>query len=545
MNTTSIAKLVTFVLFGQLVVACGGGGGGGGGSGGGGPTDTTAPTATVATNAPAVPDPALIPEYTVIIVTFSESMDSAGGAWQLGGDLAAESNGGVWSTTTAAHDTLTIRPTSNWFAKPGRTLTLSARDLAGNPLAPLSLSYDIYRGLLYYVDSDRPDDNGNGLNPVTARRFIHTAVADAVPPATVLVKAGDYRLSHALGTHVVLQEAVSLYGGYNANFDARNVANNITTIEDRSTTGGSDAAPRAAIVGSGSITSTTVVDGFTLQGSTQGAVYTAAILSTNGAAPTIENNDILGGSGGASSYGVHNNGSSPTIQANTIHGGGGGAVWSYGVFNYEGATAVIRNNTIHGGAGSNGSRGVGNINASPRVQNNTIHGGVGNDSVGIFSSGGVSNPARPYIDNNIILARSTGTCIYGAGQSSKPSSLRNNDLWNCVRVFVDDPASCPGNADGDNNAYTCSLTEMNALTGIPGGVGGNVSIDPLFADIDGADNSFNTMADNDWRFSPGSPATVTAGGLNGIDAGWTFITDKDGSARPASGNAWSIGAYEP
>ena len=53
------------------------------------------------------------------------------------------------------------------------------------------------------------------------------------------------------------------------------------------------------------------------------------------------------------------------------------------------------------------------------------------------------------------------------------------------------------------------------------------------------------MADNDWRFSAGSPASVTNGGLNGIDAGWTFTTDMDGIARPASGNAWSIGAYEP
>jgi hypothetical protein len=72
-------------------------------------------------------------------------------------------------------------------------------------------------------------------------------------------------------------------------------------------------------------------------------------------------------------------------------------------------------------------------------------------------------------------------------------------------------------------------------------------VDPLFADIDGADNDINTMDDNDWHLSAGSPASVTAGGLNGLDQNpaWTFTTDKDGVTRPASGNPWSIGAYEP
>lgn len=561
MNTESLLRVATFLSI-AFLAACGGGGGGA--------ADTTAPTATVTTNAPAAPDPALIEESTVITVTFSESMDTAGGAWQLGGGLAAESNGGVWSTTTVANDTLTISPSGTWFASPGRTLTLNARDLAGNPLATLNLTYDVYRGTLYYVDASRPDNSGNGLNPLTARQFIHSAVADATPSATVLVNAGDYRLSNELGTQVVLRADVSLYGGYNADFTARNPATYITTIEDRSTTGGTSGAPRAAIVGNGSITSVTIVDGFTIQGSTQGAAETAAILLSNGAAPSvrnntitagggdtgsygifinasspmIEHNNIQGGIGGTNSHGIYSSSATPTIQKNMIHGGGVG-INTYGVLSIYG-NAVIRNNMIHGGSGSSSSRGVGNINCSPIIQNNTIHGGVGNSSVGIFSSGDNLSPARPYIDNNIILARTTGTCIYGAGLSSKPSSLRNNNVWSCVQVFADysDLGSCPLNDDNDGNGYTCALSEMNVLSGIPGGVGNNISVDPMFAGIDGADNSFNSMADNDWHLSAGSPASVTAGGLNGIDEGWTFTTDKDGVARPASGDPWSIGAYQ-
>ena len=549
-----------------VLVACGGGGGSG---------DTTAPTAIVTTNAPAAPDPALVPDNTVITITFSESMNTTVGSWSLSGDLAGESNGGVWSMTTVQNDTLTISPASTWYARPGRNLIVNARDLSGNPAATLNLTYDVYTGILYYVDISQPDDLGDGMSPLTARKYIHTAVADAVPSATVLVAGGNYpvNLSPA-DTRIYLREAVSLYGGYSSDFTDRDPVLYPTTITDQSNFAASALNPNFALMADGTtiaITAATVVDGFTITGSTQAAsAYTSAIRTRNSAAPMIYNNTINGGGGTSESYGIfvdttsprimnntihggsgtnsagiYINGSAPTIQNNNIYGGNAGT-YSYGVFNYEGADAVIQNNMIHGGNGITNSIGIGNINSSPIIQNNTIHGGIRPSAMGIFSSGGIPNPANPYIDNNIILTGATGTCINGAGVDSLPSSLRNNDVSGCLVVFADVSAPiCLLNADGDGNDYTCALSEMNVLTGIPGGVGANISLDPMFADIDGVDNNLNTMADNDWHFSLGSSAFVTAGGLNGIDEGWTFTTDKDDITRPTSGSPWSMGAYEP
>jgi len=156
------------------------------------------------------------------------------------------------------------------------------------------------------------------------------------------------------------------------------------------------------------------------------------------------------------------------------------------------------------------------------------------------------------IENNIIFTRtgSGSTCIAesvptGTG-SATPLSLRNNDVFNCAVLYVDYDMGCTGNADGDNNPQTCTLAEMNALTDINVvGVSANISVDPLLADIDGADNQLGTLADNNWHFSAASPASVTAGGLNGNDEGWSYITDMDNVLRPASGMPWSIGAYQP
>ena len=585
--------------------ACGGGSGGAGSS-----TDTTAPTAT------STPMARLVNQSAFIVVTFSESMDTAAGTWQLSGSLAGESNGGAWSMTTLPNDTLTVSPAGNWSANTDRSLIVNARDLAGNAVATVNLTYDVYRGALYYVDASRPDDNGNGLTPATAKKFIHTAVAGALSPATVVVNAGDYRLSSGLGTHVVLRSDVSLYGGYDLSFSARNPAQNITTIQDRSTTAGTLAAPNRAIDGDGSagITPDTIVDGFTIDGSTQGgAIYTAAILLRAGAAPTLQNNKINGGGGASSSYGMFNSSSSPTVQNNTIHGGSGGNS-SHGMFN-SGSSPTVQNNTIHGGSGGNSSRGISNsaassptvqdntihggdgagssfgienTSSSPTVQNNLIHGGSGGNSTAVdliaemgapnssptvrnntlYGGGGSGTSTgmrlatqsfaslSPRFDNNMIFTRSgTGsTCIaeisqFAASSSTSPSSLRNNNLFGCVVAYRDVENGCPGNADGDNNPGTCTLAEMNALMDIPGGVSGNISLDTtaLFVDLDGADSNLDTMDDNDWHLGAGTPASVTAGGLNGRDQNpaWTFTTDKDGVTRPGSGMPWAIGAYEP
>jgi len=356
---------ITVCVLSLSLVGCGGGGGGGGGDTGI-TADTTAPA--LLSQSPAG---RLLKTDTAISIHFDESIDTA--SFTLGGSLAAESGGGVWSQTDVIDDTLTITPTTNWSVDTGRSLVINLKDLAGNPMAELTLGHDVYSGTLYYVSSAATDDSGDGLTPATAKQTIMAAITDAAPPATVVVNAGDYLVSNTpTDTRVQLMEGVSLYGGYSTDFSERTPGSSVIT--DQSTLVADQNNPNFAVLGNEGITSATLVDGFTLQGSIQtGPEYTSAIRMRFSAAPVVQNNTIHGGSGGVATYSMYNNASSPLVQYNTIHGGNGSN--TSGMWNRD-STPLVQHNTIHGGNGSNSSSGMLNTASSPLVQHNTIHGAM-------------------------------------------------------------------------------------------------------------------------------------------------------------------------
>jgi hypothetical protein len=510
--------------------------------------------------------PPVIDRGTTIVLTFSESMDTD--SLQLDGNLSLQSNGGLWIKSNDVSDTLTIAPQAdtNWSEGSSYRLVINANDLAGNPLRTLSLDFDVKSGAFIYVNAAMADDTGDGLTPNTAHKFIHTAVTAAQTPATVLVAQGEYDVSHAENTHVVLKEGVSLYGGYDVSFTYRNSAENITAIREIS--GESSPSLSAAIEGDLSdITEKTVIDGFSIEGNihTTSPIQTSAIYLVNGASPTIQNNTITGGHSENYSYGLYNSSASPTIRNNIIHGGesegysygihnsnsspairnnaingGNGGTYSYGVSNSS-SSPLIQNNIIDGGNGRSLTSGIDNSDSSPTIQNNTINGGSGtNRSYSIYDSS--SSSSSPTIENNILFTRSgdNAYCIYHASDVDI-SSVLNNDLVFCNVKYYDSNANCSGNADGDDDSKSCSVGEMNILAY----AGENISVDPRFADLDGPDNTLATMDDNNWHFSANTPSALTQGGLNGRDEGWSFTNDKDGVERPQAGFPWAIGAYEP
>ncbi len=125
-NRISLFRATVMVVVLGLV-ACGGGGGSDGGA--------TTPTANAS---PATP--ASINGTTSVVVTFSTSMDTT--TLTLGGTLAAESDGGTWSTVSVADDTLTIVPSSQW-SDGAKTLTVDVSDLNGTAIGTLNLSYTV------------------------------------------------------------------------------------------------------------------------------------------------------------------------------------------------------------------------------------------------------------------------------------------------------------------------------------------------------------------------------------------------------------------
>jgi len=306
----------------------------------------------------------------------------------------------------------------------------------------------------------------------------------------------------------------------------------------------------------GSIDSATLVDGFVIKGTLQPNVWNAAaVLIVNGASPTLNNNWIYGPdtSSQFGSGAVWIALANPILSNNRIFGGNGLLV--AGVISDYGAEPYIYNNEIHGGNSTSSTFGIVVRSSFPTVRNNTIYSGSGSTVAAsiVIQAESTAPFSQPAIDNNLIFSTDTpaSSCIAETltdmmGGDPLPASLRNNNLFACQTMYIDTAGGCPGDADGDNSNATCALEELNVLPNITNGVGGNISVLPDFVDIDGIDNDINTMDDNDWRLAPGTPSTITGGGLNGADQipVWNFNNDADGRSRPASGAPWAIGAYE-
>ena len=511
--------------------------------------DTTAPIAALLPLS--IPFGSSLP----IVITFSESMNIT--SLSLAGSLMLQNKQLSWSTDRFLNDTLTITPNNNWVVDSGASLIVNAADQSGNSLVSDLNPY----GIVYFVNSSASDDAGDGLTIISAKKTVSAAIIEADMPATVIVNAGSYTVnSDSMGvqTHVVLKEGVSLSGGYNSDFTIRDTSLFPSIISDISSEfkgGTGDIPPSSAIESVSGITSKTIVDGFTVSGSVESGVnYTSAILISDGA-PTIQNNILNGGDGSVTSRAVDIRGASiPVIQENLISGGGSSS--SYGVV--TATSSIIKSNVI-GAAFGIWAGG----NSSPQIYNNTIHA----PSFGI-----INNNASSVISNNTLYSISTGTGVYNQngssatienniiwyptclvefGANTEPATIKNNNLNGCVVVYIDDDASCTGNADGDGDNSTCTLTEMEALTDFSvGSVSGNIAVDPLFVDIDGADNDIATTNDNDWHLQLSSPVNVREGGL---DLSSLYTTDQDnlvrtaiikGAPSNAGASGWSMGAFE-
>ena len=141
--------------------SCGGGGGGGGVSAKVTPADT-----------------ATINDYTSIVITFDDAMDTA--TLVLAGTMAIESDGGIWSTATKTNDTLTISPISAW-TRGEHTLIVDVNNTYGAILSTLTLNYTVDPSLT--VNSVVPGNNstiiGNDAIVITFNKTVDTTLLAA------------------------------------------------------------------------------------------------------------------------------------------------------------------------------------------------------------------------------------------------------------------------------------------------------------------------------------------------------------------------------
>ena len=126
---------------------------------------------------------------TQIVITFSESMNT--GTLILSGDMASESDGGIWSTDTYTNDTLTVSPTITWTEGINRFLILDCEDNYGNLIPQLNL--------IYTVDANPPNasftvtpDWGWPISGYNTFEFDASTSSDDLTPSSELQVRWDW-----------------------------------------------------------------------------------------------------------------------------------------------------------------------------------------------------------------------------------------------------------------------------------------------------------------------------------------------------------------
>jgi hypothetical protein len=256
-------------------------------------------------------------------------------------------------------------------------------------------------------------DSNPGCLKTAPKKTIGAAIAAASTVAsvtTIQVCKGTYNENP-----LTLTTATSLKGGFGCGAWARTATYGYPTFDGTNATIIQNAAASASgatltLSGNG-VTSAVVVDGLTVLGATSGTTSgsVSAVVIASGAAPTLSNSELTGGSltapAGNASVGVSvTTGSSPTITNNKINGGSG---------------IVPPTSTLIGHA----SIGILADGTSPSVQilANLVDGGSGTGSnpsaggsIAMEFNGATTTPGTAFTVRGNALFGGTGTSVGGA-----------------------------------------------------------------------------------------------------------------------------------
>lgn len=223
---------------------------------------------------------------------------------------------------------------------------------------------------------------------------------------------------------------------------------------------------------------------------------------------TLTNGSFVGGGG------LYAFGSKPTVRQCVFTAnhstGAGGAVY----LPSAGADSTFIDCSFIGNSASSHAGAVYCPSSNPTFINCLFS---GNSATGVGSA--IYAPSSGISLTNCTFAGNAGgasNVIYITGGGS-PASVMNCVFW--------------GNSNGIlDGSGTTTYGHNNLQFGVPGGInaGGNISIDPLFADADGPDNTPGTI-DDDLRLSPLSPCNDAGDNAAPQLAGIT--TDLDGNSR--------------
>ena len=236
----------------------------------------------------------------------------------------------------------------------------------------------------YYVDIQRPDDDGDGSSWATAKQLLQSAIALAAYGDQIWVAAGTYSAAFNVGN------GIQIYGGFSGSeegLEERNWGDNETILTN----------PGGTVVIFESVSEATVLDGFTITGgntSDGGGIY------NQDGSPQISNCTIIDNSASGKGGGMYNYGkystaipslTNCTIIDNSARYGGG--MYNYAERAGAEASAILINCIITSNSASKDGGGIYNqalnstSTASPRLINCLITGNSAEKGGGMYNNG--------------------------------------------------------------------------------------------------------------------------------------------------------------
>jgi hypothetical protein len=438
-------------------------------------------------------------------------------------------------------------------------------DLAGNPIAPVSRQFQVAAGTVVYV---RPGAIGDGTSPATPTGDLINVMVTAQSGTEVWMAQGTY------DTFTELVRGVSFFCGFSSTFSERDpevyeslitnsglyatvtftgAEDSVTRVIDgcsvHNTWAGLDGGqPTVGIDANGAsplITRNRVYTSgnhhsqgirvrsggsplifgneMTTADKQAGKIYNGISLQSAGA-PRVANNHVLASGGPGVNRGLLCDQTDADIEANVFYAGSdlGSTPDNQGVgIRILACSPRVVNNLIHAGRNQAHTVGVEMEGSAATLSHNTIYAGEGVQSTTAVSL--LSVDSHPTLTNNILFAGPTaGVCIRENGSpdtTSDPASVQNNLLFDCPDgLYVDEGAQvladiaqvnalqaspiedgiCTPGVDCPQARYSANLTSVDGAQAV-------------FVDLDGPDNSLQTLADNDWRVVPDQTGILTGG----------------------------------
>jgi hypothetical protein len=497
-----------------------------------GASDTEAPTVVTGTTYHR------IAKGESIGVVFSESLDTTSVVVVSGDDSG--SNGGTFTQTNVANDTLVFGPTSEWSLGT-HNFKITVKDTSGNVSTPLSVTFYVHGGIIYVSKSGVNTNPGTRSQPKLTIANAITAASGFSRPA-VFVSQGTYSETISIPAEMTVR------GGFSSsNWLAHSLATYPTTID-----GSTFSSPTVTCTGSTS-SPKTLIDYFKILVNESSTPNVGVDVSTGTNCMISDNEITVNSTTSDSAHGIRIIDAYAEVEGNHIHTLNAGGDSSYGIYVEDNASnlsgARILRNKVYSGTAATYSIGIYLLNlednsgsanifsniivsdaigysyaiatdrAPGSIVNNTIHSkGTGTESHGIFMEATSGTGLK--IENNIITTASGATnqyCVYEGGASYNPTSFKNNNLWDCPNMYKN-----------DGSTPVTTIANVNAIDSYSG----NIAEDPGFANF----------ASGDLRLSAATPAGTKSSGLTDpIGGNQGFTMDIDDKERTVP---WSLGAFE-